>query len=147
MARFTKQEQEEAKEHLRNWLKPGDTVYTVLRHVSRSGMMRHIDVYAIKADENGETNKLYLSYNVARALEYSTTEGGALKVGGCGMDMGYHIAHSLSMALYPEYQCTGEDNKRRKCCGSGDHVNGPKPAKRDGKMVHHDGYALEHEWI
>jgi hypothetical protein len=33
-----------ALEHLHDWLKPGDTVYTVLRHVSRSGMLREIGV-------------------------------------------------------------------------------------------------------
>jgi hypothetical protein len=35
----------EAIVHLREVLKPGDTVYTVLRHVSRSGMSRNIDLY------------------------------------------------------------------------------------------------------
>jgi len=37
----------EAIVHLRSMLKPGDTVYTVLRHVSRSGMTRGIDCYVI----------------------------------------------------------------------------------------------------
>jgi hypothetical protein len=35
-------EQAEAKAALLKILKPGDTVNTILRHVSRSGMMRHI---------------------------------------------------------------------------------------------------------
>lgn len=37
-------EKQEALEHLRSIIKPGDTVYTILlRHVSRSGMIRVID--------------------------------------------------------------------------------------------------------
>lgn len=36
--RYSKTEQAEAFARLRDWLKPGDTVYTVLDSVSRSGM-------------------------------------------------------------------------------------------------------------
>ena len=44
MTKAQQAERDEAREKLRKWLKPGDTVYTVLRHVSRSGMMRTIQV-------------------------------------------------------------------------------------------------------
>ena len=37
-------ERAEAIAKLREWIKPGDTVYTVLDSVSRSGMSRHIRV-------------------------------------------------------------------------------------------------------
>ena len=36
-------ERDEAIANLREILKPGDTVYTILRHVSKSGMSRVID--------------------------------------------------------------------------------------------------------
>jgi len=42
----------EAAEDLRRILKPGDTVWTVLRHVSRSGMRRRIDM--VKIEDGGE---------------------------------------------------------------------------------------------
>lgn len=42
---------EEAIQELRNILKPGDRVYTILRSVSRSGMSRCIDFYAIKGSK------------------------------------------------------------------------------------------------
>lgn len=138
-------DQDLAIKRLREMVKPGDTIYTVLRHVSRSGMMRHIDLYVMKTDDQGEPAKLYLSYLAAQAMDYRTTDSGALKVGGCGMDMGYHVVHSLSMTLYPEYECVGDGPGRRRC-QSGDHVNGPDPAPY-GKMKHRDGYALNHEWI
>jgi hypothetical protein len=35
---------QEAIAQLREWIKPGDTVYTIVRHVSRSGMQRTIGV-------------------------------------------------------------------------------------------------------
>ena len=38
----TKAEKAEALARLREWLKPGDTVYTILEHVSSSGMSRAI---------------------------------------------------------------------------------------------------------
>ena len=41
-------DRQEAIEHLRTMLQPGDTVYTVLRNVSRSGMSRGIDLYMIQ---------------------------------------------------------------------------------------------------
>ena len=48
---------DEAREHLLRFLKPGSEVYCVLRHVSRSGMRRHIDFYSFSTDENGRTIK------------------------------------------------------------------------------------------
>lgn len=47
----TDAEREEARTQLLKWLKPGDTVYTVLRHVSRSGMQREIGVVLLTATE------------------------------------------------------------------------------------------------
>ena len=35
-------ERDEARERLLEMLRPGDTVHTILRHVSRSGMSRSI---------------------------------------------------------------------------------------------------------
>lgn len=64
-------------------LKPGDTVYTVLRHVSSSGMSRRIDCYAIGI-----------------AKRHASKQG--LVVPGCGMDMGYHLVYSLGCALWPK---------------------------------------------
>jgi hypothetical protein len=49
--------------HLRTILKPGDTVYTVLRHVSRSGMSRNVDLYVI---EDG--NPMWVSAYVGHAI-------------------------------------------------------------------------------
>ena len=44
----TKEEQAESREFLRGLLNPSDKVYTILRHVSRSGMSRRISTIYIK---------------------------------------------------------------------------------------------------
>lgn len=112
-------EREEARERLRALLPPGSTVYTVLRHVSRSGMMRHIDVYAIL---DGEPR--WLSGYVSKATGIPRVKD-ALKVGGCGMDMGFHVVYTLSHALYGKgYGCIGSG------CPSNDH-NNPGPRRDD----------------
>jgi hypothetical protein len=85
---------ENAKESLLNILKPDDTVYTVLRHVSRSGMQRRIDLYTFK-----DNRKIYLTgYYAIMKGEESPRDG--YKVGGCGMDMGFHLVHGLSYRLF-----------------------------------------------
>src|SRR5690606_26595187 len=88
---------QEAMEMLHKLLKQGDTVYTVLRHVSKSGMQRRIDCYCI-----GEDRRLvFLSGYVGTVLglRHDYKKGG-LVVNGCGMDMGFHIVHSLSSAMF-----------------------------------------------
>ena len=85
---------ENAKKTLLNILKEGDTIYTVLRHVSRSGMQRRIDLYTFKDDK-----KIYLSGYFAYLRGEEPPKDG-YKVGGCGMDMGYHLVHGLGYRLF-----------------------------------------------
>lgn len=159
-----KQQQNEAIERLREWLKPGDTIYTILRHVSRSGMQREISLLYF-----GERSEPYdLDYNVAWALDARRGKRGVV-ASGCGMDMGFHLVYNLGRTLYPDgYGCVGEK------CRSNDHSNGdPKgrvphgcvderhrdPSKRDPSCEcglhsaaedhwHTDGgYAFNHKWL
>ncbi len=81
---------EQARADLLKLLKPGMTVYTSLDHVSRSGMMRHIRVLV-----GSGADILDLSYKVSVLLDDRTTDRGALKIGGCGMDMGFHVVYAL----------------------------------------------------
>ena len=140
---YSKQEKEEARISLMQIIKPGDTLYTILRHVSSSGMSRNISV--IKIGSKGE--KYHLDWSVSRVLGYPLAKSEGVKIGGCGMDMGFAIINSLSYALYHNYKCIGEK------CQSGDHVNRRgddgelPPYKRDGKTQHRDGYALRQEWL
>jgi hypothetical protein len=45
--KYTKAEVEQAREGLGRLVKSGDTIYTVLRSLSRSGMLRRIDLFTI----------------------------------------------------------------------------------------------------
>lgn len=87
---------EEAIEKLKEAIKPGDTLYTQLEHVTKSGMTRFIKVR--KIEDNYPYDWTYL---VAKALDwkYSDKHYG-VKVGGCGMDMGFHLIYSLSHVLH-----------------------------------------------
>ena len=149
MPRKTKAQQaerQEAIERLREFIKPGDTVYTVLRHVSRSGMMRHIDCYVMEDNE-----PRYISYNVALATDNPATDGGAVKIGGCGMDMGFALVYDLSATLFPDgFDCigkvVGDDGYTVTRCPSNDHSNGDRDYSPEN---HHasGGYALRQRWI
>jgi hypothetical protein len=121
--RVTTQERESAIEDLKKLLKPGDTVWTVLRHVSRSGMNRIIGVRKL---DNG--NSLWLSRGVAKATGITFSEKyEELSVGGCGMDMGFHVVYELSARLFKDgFGCIGEG------CPSNDHSNGDRSYR-----VHH----------
>lgn len=90
--------QAHAKAQLLKLLAPGATVYTVLRHVSRSGMQRRLDLYTI-----ADNKPVYLTSYAATVLDWPHPRDGGktgLVVNGCGMDMGFHAVHSLSSALF-----------------------------------------------
>lgn len=132
-------ERQQYIEKLREILKPGDVVYTTIKHVSRSGMSRSINVTVIK-----DNKPRWLSYWVAKAIDYPFDEKReAVKVGGCGMDMGFALVYDLSGALFPEgYACIGEK------CPAEDHSNPPHPQRIADVMRHKNGgYALIQRWM
>ena len=96
MTKASKAEQTEAVEKLLKWCQPGDTLYTLLKSRSRSGMSRVIQVIKI---EKGQP--VYLGWNVAAALgwKYDDKREG-VTVSGCGMDMGFHLVYELSSLLF-----------------------------------------------
>lgn len=86
---------------LREWLKPGDTVYTVLRHVSRSGMMRRISFFHVtELDSTGKAHILTLDANVETLLGLPRSREVGVKVGGCGEDQGFKIVFALGRHLF-----------------------------------------------
>lgn len=107
---------------LRNLLSPGQTVYTSIKSVSRSGMSRVIRVHVVE----GNTIR-NISGHVATALNWNGDQDG-VKVSGCGMDMGFHTVYSIGYVLWP---------------------NGtPEPhGTRNGEPDTDGGYALKQEWM
>lgn len=92
--------QAEALTDLKEALTEGQTVYTILRHVSQSGMERAISVVIVNEEGSGIWDITYL---VARAGLYSDhPRHRGLKVRGVGMDMGYAVVDRLSHAVFGE---------------------------------------------
>ena len=130
-------EKEKVKAELRELIKPGDTIHTILRHVSQSGMSRDISVVFIT--KTGETR--CLDYATHILLECPLAKRDGVKIGGCGMDMGFHVVYGLSRILYGDgYDCIG------KGCPSNYHVNRRDP-NAPIETRHTDGYAINHRWL
>jgi hypothetical protein len=126
MPQYNKEEVAESLAFLRKHVKPGTTVYTVLRHVSRSGMMREISLYVIHKRE-----PMSITWHAARVLKSSMNKGNsywALRVGGCGMDMGFYVVNSLSYAIHG-YKDIGQA--------------GAIPRRGHYRA----GYSIRHEWL
>lgn len=90
---------------LTHYLKEGDTVYTLLRSVSSSGTSRTM---SLKIVRDGRIDDI--TFNVAHALDYPLVEvngSRAIRVGGAGMDMGFHVVYSLSSVLFKDRDDAG----------------------------------------
>lgn len=98
-------ERAEAIGRLRAILPPGSTVYTILRHVSRSGMMRRLDVYALDTDSDGKPWMRFLSGAVSDATGISFAchkgcrEDGGLVMRGCGYSQADEIVDRIEEAI------------------------------------------------
>lgn len=146
--KYSQQEIDEARKNILRHVRPGDTIYTILRHRSRSGMMRRISPVFI----DREGNTFHFDHAAAVLLGLPKTGGGdGIKMNGCGMDMGFHLVYELSHALFPKGAgCIGEG------CPSNDHSNGDRdftPHKVEGLKPYADhwhrdgGYMLRHRWL
>lgn len=134
----------EAVAYLRTVLKPGDRVYTVLNRVSSNGMTRHIEVVIPSHDSENTPTIHNITWWVGNALGYRRSDKtGGLVVGGCGMDMGFHLVYSLGRVLFRDegYQCVGRN------CVHNSHFN--EGTDRDGSIFHDGdmGYSLSHSWV
>lgn len=131
-------EKQEYIDKLRAELKPGDTVYTVLRSVSRSGMSRQIDVYHFAKVDQGRVDKAWLSYWAAKALGWRfNNRADSITVSGCGMDMGFHLIYCLSATIFADLAGKPIDP-------AWGHIQGGTNANG---TVGDPGYLLNQEWL
>jgi hypothetical protein len=120
---------EQARTYLMEYLKPGTTVYTILRHVSRSGTQRHISTVV-----HTPTGIYNITHLVAKMIDARRNQDdGGLIIGGCGMDMGFEVVYRLSSKLWPDGFALLEGSRGRNGDTSG--------FDRDG------GYALKQVWL
>jgi hypothetical protein len=115
---------QECIEDLRKDLKPGDTVYCILRHVSRYGMYRVISLYTQDLRK--------IDHLAADLLEGWDDRHSGCKASGCGMDMGFHLVYNLGRQLFPKGFKVAKDRGRNGDTSGWDN---------DG------GYALKCKWL
>lgn len=98
-----KAERDNAVDSLRKALQRGAVIYTVLRSVSASGMSRTIDLYYVK---DGQVVRI--TWSVAKILEATyDRKKEALRVQGCGMDVGFDVVYNLSYCLFGDGDSLG----------------------------------------
>ena len=91
-------EKKEAIKSLKKLIKPGDTIYANMKHVSSSGMLRAISFYAIKGNKPH-----WLDYQIAKACGMRFSDKyEAILVSGCGMDMAFHVVYQIGSVLWPK---------------------------------------------
>lgn len=80
-------------------------IYSIVRHVSKSGMSRLIDFYVMV-----DNRPMWVTPAIRDILGYKQDEKtSALKVGGTGMDMCFHVVYSLGYKLHNDgYYFTSE---------------------------------------
>lgn len=100
-------------------VKPGTTVYTLLRHRTASGMQHRISLAVVHEGQIHVIDAL-----AADLMGDKVHRDGGIVVDGFGMDMGYHLVHSLGNHLWPE--------------------GNPEP---HGRPDTSGGYALHQKWL
>lgn len=123
-----------AQEFLKSICRPGTTVYCKIGSVSHSGMSRQISLYVV----DKKTKRLIsISWHVAQLLSYKLGSSGGVKIGGCGMDMGFALVNRLSYALH------GKLSKGADAIAA--EIKGVPLTPIPGHF--RSGYSLKHEWI
>jgi len=95
-----KEDKNEIIRRLKQVFPVGSTAYTSLVDVTKSGMTRWIKVIKIEEDR-----PFYYSYPINTLLDCKQeTRNGSqcVKVGGCGMDMGFHLIYTISSILHDD---------------------------------------------
>jgi len=123
--------QEEVKKTLRELFRKGNyTAYTILRHVSSSGMFRVIDVYTII-----DNQPIFLSGYIAELGQYKRDKKrDGLRTSGCGMDMGFDMVYTTSRQLWNTKEEAQSENI---VIGR----NGDTQPETDG------GYLIKQRWL
>ena len=90
-----------------------------------------------------ENEPIRISWSVADAIGFNydrNYEG--VKIGGCGMDVGFEVVYNLGLTLFPDgFTCIGER------CPAADHSNGDRDYTPHLHPKFQGGYALKHRWL
>jgi hypothetical protein len=94
------QDRESARAYLLSILNKQNkpTLYTNLKSVSSSGMSRDMKVLAVVESEIVDITYYVGKLDIGTIKERNGQR--VIRVGGCGMDMGFHVVYSVSSMLY-----------------------------------------------
>lgn len=106
-----------AFEYLHKIIKPDETVHCLVKYVSQSGMSRRISFFVVLDNKRIQCIDWYIA-QLTGFKRHAKHEG--LVIGGCGMDMGFHVVYTLSRAMF---------------------YNDPAYEKSDA------GYVIKHSWL
>lgn len=132
--RVSKQKQAElaAKQRLQELCPPGTTIWTRNVRVARSGMSAVIGVYIMQ-----DNVPLDITSEVSDALGWAyVSDGGGVRVHGCGLDRGFHVVHTLSYAIH------GATSK-----GKGIEAANRGVPFEPNPENYRAGYSLNHRWL
>jgi hypothetical protein len=88
---------------LEEYLKDTNTVYTVRRGASSSGLTQYISLMVPGLDHAGKPDLFNITWHASNVLgdKLHDRDGHrVIKVQGGGMDLGFHLVYSLSSVLY-----------------------------------------------
>jgi hypothetical protein len=95
---------------LEHYLMEGQTVYTVLRSVSASGMTRAISLFIAQEGEIVDITYYAAGATGSRLVQREGYR--AISVGGAGMDMGFHLVYNLASVLFHGQDRAGYELKQ-----------------------------------
>jgi hypothetical protein len=125
-----------AKQKLTEYCPPGTVIYTKCNHVSASGMSRSISLYVV---DRKDCEILDISYWAAKVMDDRTDpKNHGIKVGGCGMDMGFHVVMNLSYTLHGSTAKVPDLPNGRQDIHA---MNNPT------SELYHAGYSLIQKWL
>ena len=91
----------EAYDYFRTNLKKNETIYCIIKHVSQSGMTRHISFFCIQNNQ-----PRFLDGYISDYLDYRHNKSyTGLVVGGCGMDMAFSVVNHLQVQMSHDKNC------------------------------------------
>ena len=112
MPKYTVEEIKNAGLTVAELIQPGVTVYTLIRHVSASGMSRVIDLFVIQEAKDGSgpyLRRFSWSAAIVGGSTYDRKHEG-VKVWGYGMDMAFCLVSSLCDAIGVDYKTVRKES-------------------------------------
>ena len=105
-----------AQRLLSDYLNETNTVYTVLRGASSSGLTQYVSLMVPGLDHAGKPDLFNITWHVSNVLgdKLHDKEGHrVLKLQGGGMDLGFNVVYNLSSVLYAGQDRAGYVLKHR----------------------------------